>query len=173
MLAEIETAVLERLKSKLQEPLRASSIGNTSKPGHSIRLEEILVGIESGTAKPVSQTTLELSVNVYVTLSFKNLQSEESRRKGVYPLLLAAIGYLHENDLDIKIDTLKFKNFHNTTTEEQAGIGLIYETLLFTTRFHVSKIDEESADDLVKLALSYYLEPDDGKVDLEGEVNFG
>ena len=173
MLSEIETAVLEKLQAKIQEPMRALSIGNTSKPGHSIKIEEILVGIESGEAKYISQTTLEISVNLYVTLTFKSLRSEESRRKGVYPILLAAIGYLSDDSLGLEIQPLRFKRFQNTTSEEQAQNGIIFETLHFTTRFNIKKIYEDAADELLKLALSYSLQPDDGNPDLKGEVEFG
>jgi len=172
MLSEIESAVLERLQAKLQEPSRASAIGNSAKPGHTIKVEEILVGIESGNAKRITQDFLEIAVNLYVTLTFKNLRSEEARRKGIYPLVLATIGYLHENCLGLSINPLNFKNFQNTTTEEQVGNGMVHMTMLFTSSFQIRKIDDAESDELVMLGLSYHLQPDNGEADLEGQINF-
>jgi hypothetical protein len=109
-----------------------------------------------------------------VDIVFSHLGNEEQRRRGIYPLLEGIVQALLLQTLGLGIAPLRPKTFRNVTSETLRAKGLLVYSLEFETSCHLRKLDEEEADDLLRVGLNYYLQdPEDDEVadasDLIGE----
>lgn len=173
MLIEIEQAILDRLDAKLIQPFRKLKLGDGRGKGQKpITLPSIQVGCAGGTGKKQSFTATRIEPRIFVFVEFENLRDDASRRRGGYPIVLAVIKTLIGQKLGLEIDALSFVRFDHTTSDEDAGAGLINFTLEFRTGFEFRNEDNESeAAALVNLALDYYLKPGDEVKDLSSEMD--
>ncbi len=162
MLTAIEQAVLAHLTDNIPA-LKSSGIQKDSR--QLLRDTAVAVAVLDGKFNRIGQTCFRSDCTVSVLLKFKNMQSEEARRKGINPLVTAAIQYLLGQKLGLSIGALQPVRFRDVTTEEKYESGVIEYLLEFSTWFDIRKLDDEALGDLVTLAIGYLLKPDDGTAD--------
>ena len=160
MLAEIETAVQARLTAMLTAPKTVKV-----EEGHkALALPGIEVIVTGGKFEKVGQR-YKCVASVYVVVTFRNRRSTEERRHGVYPIVEAVVGWLQTQTLDLAITGLVPKRMENVTDEEDAREGKVIFQLEFETSFVIETLSDEELEDLLRVGLNYYLEPDDGTAD--------
>jgi len=164
MLAQIEEQILQRLQAK---GLAVDTTGSVMPAAY--------VHIEEGAIQKVSTTKLRLDVTVHLTIVFREIRSAATRRLVVYPVLAGALDILTLQDLGLAIAPLVPVGFQNVTDSDDAKAGSASYRIQFRTFYHIEKVDDEAAADLIKVALDYYLqEPaDDGVKDAADEISFG
>lgn len=155
-LSDIERGVIDRLKSKglsvnLFEIKKDTDIVRMTPAVRSV--------IADGKFTPIGQISYRVDVNLYVIVIFKNLSDEESRRKGVYPILKGVLSILGGQDLGLKIDELTPVSFREITNDRDEESGLIVFQVVLTTRFSIEKVSDEQAADLITIGINYYLDP--------------
>lgn len=121
------------------------------------------VAIVDGSFEQKGQISFRCDANLYVVLKFTSNRSEEDRRKGIYPIVLAVLSMLMLQDLGLQITPLVPVRFREITGEEDWKNGQILYMLQFKTSFALEMVDDEAAVDLLRLGLSVYLQdvPDD------------
>lgn len=164
MLTAIEQAVLARLCDQIPA-LKSSGIQKDSR--QMLRDTALAVAVLDGKFSPVGQTSFRNECTVSVLLKFKNMQSEEARRRGINPLVTAAVQVLLGQKLGLAIGPLQPKSFRDVTTEEKYVGGVIEYLLEFSTWFNVTRLEEEELGTLITMAVDYYLQDpvDDNVVD--------
>lgn len=170
MFSEIEEKILIRLKEK---GLQVRGLEIKKDPKGNVA-PAVFAHIDEGTFKKVSQSTFKIDISVFLTIAFKKLKAEDSRRKGLYPLLLAVINYLTLQNLELKntdgsnkIDPLQPVRFQNVTTEADLASGLLLFQIQFRTGFYIEKVEDEVAGELLRIGLEYYLKPGDDVLDAQ------
>lgn len=162
MIAEIEKKIQQRIEDKIAS-IRDVDIQKGVK-GALIN-PAVAVSVEEGTFEQRGQKSFKTPTTVYVELEFRNLRSEEDRRKGAFPIMLAIIQFLMLQDLDLGIDQLIPIRWRNVTDNDDFSKATMRVQILFKTGFTITKTDEEAADDLLRVGLNYYLKPGDDAVD--------
>ena len=167
MLDTIEQAIADRIKSKL-----ADAVGkiDVQRGIAGIPVQAIYVSMEEGIFKRITQNTFNADVTGYVDVVFSGLQSEDQRRKGIFPILEGIIQCLLQQKLGLKIDPIVPKSFRNTTTEDYKQKGLIVFTLEITTKYSITKLSDEETTDLLRVGLNYYLKPGDNVADASDQL---
>jgi len=168
MLSEIEEAVKNRICDKLAE---AAGKIDVQRGVEGIPRQAVYVSVEEGDFTRVTSDTFSCAVKGYVDIVFSNLQSEEMRRKGIAPILEGIYQCLLLQKLGLTIDPIAPTRFRNTTTQDFKEKGLIVYTLEFSTKFRITKLDEEAATELLRIGLNYYLKPGDNVADASDEIN--
>jgi len=162
MLTAIEQATLTRLTDNIPA-LKSSGVQKDSR--QLLRDTSVAVAVLDGKFNKIGQTCFRNDCTVSVLLKFKNMQSEEARRKGINPLVIAAIQYLLGQKLGLSIGALEPVRFRDVTSEDKYEAGIIEYLLEFSTWFDIRKLEDEALGDLVTLAIDYLLKPGDGTVD--------
>jgi hypothetical protein len=162
MLTAIEQATLTRLTDNIPA-LKSSGLQKDSR--QLLRDTSVAVAVLDGKFNKIGQACFRNECTVSVLLKFKNMQSEEARRKGINPLVIAAIQYLLGQKLGLSIGPLQPVRFRDVTTEDKYEAGVIEYLLEFSTWFDIRKLAEEELGDLVTLAINYLLKPGDDTVD--------
>jgi len=165
MLSDIELATLARLEEK---GLAVKAFQNQAKAG-SLTVSAISCAVGNGTMRKIG-LRLKWEFPIYLVIEFKNLKSEEDRRKGIYPILEAAINFLFLQDLGMGIDPLVPSAFRDITTEEEEAAGRIVFGAEIKTGFTTERMEDEQAEDLLKVGLNYFLKPGDEVADASDEV---
>jgi hypothetical protein len=155
MLDTLEEAVAARIKDKLAD---AAGRIEVQRGIGGIPVQAVYVSMEEGKFQRVTSNTFSCDVTGFVDIVFSNLQNEEQRRKGIFPILEGIIQCLLSQTLALKIDPIMPKSFINTTTEEQKKAGLIVFTLQISTKYYITKLNEDEITDLLKIGLNYYLQ---------------
>ncbi len=158
MFADIEKKIQQRIEDKITS-IRNVDIQKGVK-GALIN-PAVAVSVEEGTFEARGQKSFKTSTTVYVELEFKNLRSEEDRRKGAFPILLAIIQFLMLQDFDLVIDPLVPVRWRNVTDEEDFKKATMRVQIIFKTGFTITKTDDEVVTDLLRVGLNYYLKPGD------------
>lgn len=170
MLTQIEENVAARLDEKLEKPKRVTideAHGQTA-----LAMPAIDVVCGGGPFAKAAQSW-KLQLTVYVIVTFQNLRSVRDRRKGVYPILLAVLGWLTGEKLGLPIERLKPARLDNITNKEEAEEGKIVFQLSFETAFVFEKLSDEDVGEILEIALNYYLKPGDDEVDAMDIVRVG
>lgn len=162
MITAIEQAALLRLTDKIPV-LKSAAVQKDTR--QMLRDVACAVAVLEGTFSKVGQSCFRNSCTVSVLLKFKNMQSEEARRAGINPLVLAATQTLLGQKLGLAIGALAPVRFSDVTTEEKYAAGVIEYLLEFSTWFDVLKLGEEQTDDLITIAVNYFLIPGDDIAD--------
>jgi len=152
-IATIEDAILARLESK-GLPVRALGV---QKGAQGIPESAVYVAMEEAKFTKITQSTFKQTSSIYLYFKFKNVADEKERRRGISPILQAAIGMLTLQNLGLPIDPLKPVSFRNITTEEDAKSRQMVYELKFETGYMIEKMDDEIIADLLRIGLEYYL----------------
>jgi len=151
MLAEIENAVIARLKAKAPKLVHLPNpLGTAVQPAQ----PAYCMGINRGPARREGQARRQTAV-ITLWLAFKNLQNELERRHGVYPLIEALAQLLDKQALGMDIQPLKYAGFQNVTDEDDRAGGLTVYQIDFETAYNIEELDEEGAVNLLTIALNY------------------
>lgn len=162
MLTAIEQATLQRLVDKIPA-LKSAGLQKDSR--QLLRDVSCAVAVLDGKFSPVGQAAFRNSCTISVLLKFKNMQSEEARRRGINPLVMAATQSLLNQKLGLAIGRLAPVSFRDVTSEEKYESGVIEYLLEFSTWFDIRALPEEDLGDLVTIAIDYLLKPGDETVD--------
>ena len=155
-LSDIERAVIDRLKAKGLPLVKAYDI---KKEGDSIpAVPAVRNIIADGKFTPKGQKSYQVDVTLYAIIIFRHVTDEESRRKGVYPILAGVVGLLGGQTLGLDIDELTPLSFREITNAKDAESGLIVFQVPFTTHFNIEKVSDEEAADLITMGIKYYLD---------------
>jgi|GEM_PF-3824807 len=154
MLAEIESAAIARLGEKIPQLPHVDSMKNvlTEKMAYTLAIME-------GPAEPVTiggeETRQRVKLSLWV--AFKNLKSDEDRRKGVFLLLEGIAQMLLGQKLGLDIKRLKYTGFSDVTDPAERQAGQTIYQVNFETSYTVTRLDEEGTEELLKVGLSYLL----------------
>ena len=162
MLTAIEQATIARLVDKIPA-LKSAGVQKDSK--QLLRDVSLAVAVLDGKFGKLGQSCFRNECTVSVLLKFKNMQSEEARRKGINPLVMAAVLYLLNQKLGLAIGALQPVRFRDVTTEEKYDAGVIEYLLEFSTWFDIRQLEEEALGELVTKAIDYLLKPGDDTAD--------
>jgi len=163
MLTAIEQATITLLTDNIPALKSAGAVQKDSR--QQLRDVSLAVAVLDGKFSLIGQTTYRNTCTVSVLLKFKNMQSEEARRKGINPLVLASVLYLLGQKLGLEIGRLAPVSFRDVTSEEKYEAGVIEYLLEFSTWFDIKRLEDEALGDLVTMAIDYLLTPGDETVD--------
>jgi len=164
-ITEIEDAILARLNDKLD--LAANGL-KIKRGAEGITKPALNVCIDAGDFERLTmKPTYKVKLTIYLDIVFKHLSGdEETQRKGVAPILWAALLALIGQTLELDIKPLAPKRFRNTTTEELRGAGMIAFTLEMETTTTIDFVSDEEVVDLLSVGLSYFLQdPADDEIE--------
>ena len=132
----------------------------------------VVVWIADGKLEKEGQRSFRVTCPVHVEISMKNSRSVEARRDGVNPLVFGVIRTLTRQRFGLKITDLMPRGFREVTADEDYINDQIVYDLEFSTSFNIEVSGDDDTEDLLNVGLSYFLEPDDGNVDVSDTVNF-
>lgn len=166
-IAQVEDKMLERLKNKGLD-VRDFDV---QKGTDGLVKPACYVATELGSFKKLSQSTFRQIISVSLYLVFRHLKDEKERRRGLYPILEGAIGYLTLQTLGLDISPLTPKSFRNITDEDTFRAGLIAYQIDFETGYDIVAMSDEQVTELLRIGLNYYLKPGDETPDASDLVN--
>ena len=173
MLADIENAIVARLEAK---PLGLVTARVQAKgEGPVARYPSAFVATVAERMRRIGNN-LKCEPEIAIILKFKDLRKEEQRRVGIYPILEGVRQALFNQFLGLAIDALQIEEWQDVTREEDRQQGFIIIAMKAKTGYVVNTVDDSdlaAVNNLVTVALKYYLEPDvnsDGTVDAEDDV---
>ena len=116
---------------------------------------------------------VEEKAKIVVSLVFKNVASEEERRKIAHPAVSYVIHKLHDNDLGLDMTPLKVGNWREVTTAEHLAVACMVIEIEFTTQFTVvPEAAEENYRELLSICSTFKSETPDNETLAEGTVIF-
>ncbi len=158
MLAEIETAVIARLREKAPQIISLETARSQevlpSKPAYTL-------AITKGSIENITDETLKQYVELNIWLAFKNLKNDQARRQGAYPIVEAMAQLLYNQKLGLDIKKIKYTGFTDVTDEPERAESMAVYQLDFKTSYTVSQLEEEDVEDLLSVGLSYLLNGSD------------
>lgn len=163
--ADIETAVTNRLREK---GLAAAEVDldtilmAKSNPSFCCR-------ITSFAAEKLTIETRKIIPVVSVFVCIKNLKSDKDRRQAFSSVINAIVSVLSLQTLGIAITPLFILRGTELVEQDLADSGIVVWRLDFKTSFHLA-MDEESAENLLELGLSYLLTPGDDVADASDDL---
>ncbi|MDA8170318.1 MAG: DUF1834 family protein [Nitrospiraceae bacterium] len=172
MLAEIEQAIISRITNK---NLGLVTARVQTEKGPVARYPALYVAIGSEKMRRTGNN-LKCEPVISVILFFKNLQREEQRRAGIYPILEGIRQALFNQSLGMRIDALLPEIWRDITTDDEREEGFLIFGMEVKTGYVVHTVDDSdvaAGNDLITIGLKYYLEPDinsDGAADAEDDV---
>lgn len=127
----------------------------------------ITVAILKATAQPTARRAFRFDCIVNILVTFTSAKSEEARRKGINPIIMAILSAATRQKFGLDISELKPTGFSEITDEKDYQENKIVYLLEFATYFYWQGEDEEQALDLLRVGLSYFLQDptDDGTAD--------
>ncbi len=158
ILADIERKAIDRLKTKGKLP-HVSAFEIKKENDLAPVTPCIRNVIADGKFTSKGQISYRVDITLYVIIIFKHVSDEESRRKGIYPILAGVVSLLAGQELGLKIDELVPLSFREITNREDTDSGLIVFQVPFATHFNIEKVSDEQAADLIAIGLNYYLDP--------------
>lgn len=162
MITAIEEAVLDRITSRITALKTGANQKDTKQL---LTSHAVAVAVLEGTFERVTDSCWRQDITVSVLVKFKNMTSEEARRKGINPLCKGIVLLLAGQKLDLDIKALQPKRFRDVTTEEKYNGGVIEYLIEFTTAFFIKKQEEDEVNDLITMSLAYMLKPGDDTAD--------
>ncbi|MRR56960.1 MAG: DUF1834 family protein [Deltaproteobacteria bacterium] len=166
MLNEIEDGIVALLTTKLES---ARKIG-VQKGVEGLVQPAVYASAEGGKFEKIGQVKVKHYITVYVDIVFKSLKHQEARREGINLILEGVVQALMFETLGLPIEQLMPKEWRNTTTDEMDELGLIAYSMELGTHFYISKQSTEEVDDLLGLAMGFFLKPGDETADAENDV---
>lgn len=163
MITAIEQATLTRLTDMI--PALKGSGAAQKDSRQQLRDTTVAVAVLDGKFSPVGQAVFRNTCTVSVLLKFKNMKSEEDRRKGINPLVAAAVQILLGQKLGLAITALQPVSFRDATTEDKYEAGIIEYLLEFSTQFDIRLLEDDALGTLITIAVDYLLKPGDATVD--------
>ena len=154
MYEDIEMGIQQRLQDKMEAVRAAFKAKNQA----TLVLPSVYVSTEAGSFTSRGQKSYKQFIDVYVEFEFKNLKSEEDRRKGAYPILLGLLKTLTLQNFGLKIGLLEPVKWQHTTDEEDLKASIKRYVIQFKTYFYIEMVDDTEAEDLLCMGLSYYLD---------------
>lgn len=116
---------------------------------------------------------IEENAKIVVSLVFKNVASEEERRKIAHPAVSYVIHKLHDNDLGLDMTPLKVGNWREVTTAEHSAVACTVVEIEFTTQFTVvPEAAEENYRELLSIGSTFKSETPGHETLAEGNVIF-
>lgn len=116
---------------------------------------------------------IEENAKIVVSLVFKNVASEEERRKIAHPAVSYVIHKLHKNDLGLDMEPLTVGNWREVTTAEHVAVACMVIEIEFTTQFTVvPETAEENYRELLSICSTFKSETPDNETLAESEVIF-
>lgn len=155
MITAIEEAALARITAAIAA---VASSGAQKDTRQLLTPTAVACAVLEGSFEHVARYSWRQNCTVSVLVKFKNMQSEEARRKGINPLVKGIILLLAGQKLGLDIKELQPKSFRDVTNEEKYVGGVIEYLLEFTTAFHIDRQDDEVVTDLITIGLQYYLQ---------------
>lgn len=166
MLNEIEDGIVTLLTAKLES---ARKIG-VQKGVEGLVQHAVYASAEAGRFEKIGKVSLKQFVTIYVDIIFKNLKNQESRREGINLILEGSVQALMFETLGLDIDGLMPKEWRNTTTDELDELGLIAYSMELTSFYYIKKQSDEELEDLLGLAMGFFLESGDADPAAENDV---
>lgn len=155
MFADIEECVTKTLQSKglnVREIKRQTTETRLVNPA-------IFVMVNSGKYSKKGQKAFRIETEIIITIIFKHLRDEKSRRDGAFPILKGIFLALALQDLDLEIQPLMPETFNDiTTTQDFDVLKQTVFRMTFNTFFYLEKAEEDTADELIRLGLKYFLQ---------------
>lgn len=167
MLTDIEQGALDLLTTKI-EGIRAAGIQKDART--LFVAPSIACACLDGDMEKITNVTWKQNVILSVLITFKDLQGEEKRRKGVNPIVTAVIQFLLLQDFGLDIKRLAPLRFRDVTTTDDYTEGKIRYLVQFATSYTITKQSDEEVTDLLTIGLNYYLKPGDEIVDATDTV---
>ncbi len=173
MLADIENAIITRLE---QKPLGLVTTRVQAKgEGPVARYPCAFVATVAEKMRRIGNN-LKCEPEIAIILKFKDLRKEDQRRAGIYPILEGVRQALFNQFLGLAIDAMQPEEWQDVTREEDRQQGFIVIAMKVKTGYLVNTVDDSdlaATQDLVSVALKYYLQPDvnsDDAADAEDDV---
>ncbi len=173
MLTDIENAIVARVSSKVSQ--LATARVQAKGEGPPARHPSLFVATVAEKMRRIGNT-LKCEPEILLLFKFKDLRKEEQRREGIYPILQAVRQLLFNQAMGLPIDVLTPEEWQDVTTEKARQEGFINIAMRVKTGYVVRTVDDSdlaATQDLVTVALKYYLEPDinsDGAVAAEDDL---
>lgn len=167
MMIIVEQRIIQRLKDRGLQ-VRAFELKKEGNLG--LTLPAVRCNIEDGTFKKIGQTSFKQIIDIRISVFFKNFGTEESRRKGIYPILAGVIDILTLQDIGLKIDEIEPVSFRRIFHEKYEEAGMIVFQIMFKTGFMIDKVDDDVAGELITIGLNYLLKPGDDEIDAQDEI---
>lgn len=164
---DIERAIEEHLVSRI-EAIRKTAIQRNMR--YVFNNPAITVAILKATAREVGRKAFRFDSTVSVMVTFYNAKSEEDRREGINPLIIAIIRALTRQKFGLDIIELKPTGFREVTEEQDYKENRIVYLLEFVTAFFLQGDDPEVVTDLLTIGLSYLFKPGDAVADAADTV---
>jgi|GEM_PF-1620148 len=133
----------------------------------------LVVAIYEGKLEKVGLVSFRVNCQVHLQLRMSDARGEEARRDAIHPLVFAVIRMLARQRVGLKITDLLPGSFKDVTSEEDFKGNFIVYDLEFATSFILNIDDDDLAEDLLTVALNYYLKPGDDQVDASDTVSLG
>ena len=156
MIAEIEDAIVSYLTTQIADARIKVMRGFEGIPQPAVH-----VSTEEGRFEKETNTSWKLTLTIYVDVIFKSLSTEAQRRAGLYKIMEGIVQSLLLQTLGLAIQPLEPKSFRDVTSEELLRDGFAAYTIEMSTYYHVTASPPGAAQDLLRIGLSYYLEPED------------
>lgn len=165
-IGDIEDAIVERLQAK-GLGVREFAIADDPR---SLVTPALNVALWQGKIDKTGKSWF-FDLTYVATFAFKSLRDEKARRRGVYPLLMAALSYLAGRKLSLNGVELSMRELRpGRVRKELDRDGIIAFSVELSTGFWFDPVSDEEAQALSAIAIEYILKPGDDIADLEAVV---
>lgn len=114
---------------------------------------------------------IEENAKIVVSLVFKNVASEEERRKIAHPAVSYVIGKLHNNDVGLDMKPLSVARWRDVTTAEHLTVACMVVEIEFTTQFTVTpESAEHNYRELLSIGTTFKIEGHDYEMIIHGDA---
>ena len=167
--SDIERAIEAHLVDRIAE-VRKTALQRNAR--YIFTNPAITVAILKSPAREVGRRAFRFDPVINVLVTFQNAKSEEDRRDGINPLVMAIIRVLTRQKLGLDMGELLPRGFREVTEEADYSENKIVYLVEFTTHFFLQGDDQELVTDLLTVGLSYFLQDpaDDGAPDATDNV---
>jgi len=111
----------------------------------------------------------EQLLTLSIMLEFKHAKGKAARREGANPLVEAIFQLLIGQKLGLKIAKLEPLRWREVTNEDDHEEGKSVYLLQFATSYTIEQLDEEEIEELLGIAIDYFLTPGDDQLDAEDQ----
>lgn len=165
-IGDIEDAVIQRFEEKglaAREFAIGDDLRTVATPAVNVALVDGRISKTGG--------SFFFALTYVATFAFKSLRDEKARRRGVYPLLMAALTYvagraLSLDGVELSMRTIKPGRVRKVVDQD----GIIAFSAELATGFYFEAVDDEEAEAISAIAMQYFIQPEDDQADLEAVV---
>jgi hypothetical protein len=166
-LSEIETGILDILKLA---GLEARPI-TIEQAQQAVSAPSVHVRIQKWDARKLTAEAFRLTIRLATVVLVSNVRSEEDRRKKIYPLIEAIVGYLTGKRPIATSGVLVPVGAFEATSAEMVEVGTIAWECDFTVVHDVTAVDDETARDIRKIVIALANPTDTDDVWQSGELD--